>query len=291
MSPWYSCTVTQVEEVKGILRCMPIAMSTMFLYMVVAQTQTWSITQGYTMERRIGKHYLFPPATLSAIAIGFVLLEVAAYDCLFVPYVRRYTGHRHGLSHLQRIGVGLAVSVVAMAYAALLESIRLDIARGHQMQDLKNSIVPLSIFWQLPLHVLLGTAILFAHAGLFEFFYYESPMRMRTSGTALSMVPIALGLYQNGGFMVGINAVSKKFGQGWLASSNLNQNHLNYYYLFMAVMSLFNFGIYLVTARFYKYKEFITIASVGSKSHRAIEYMTTPISATSLQQPTQNYRP
>lgn len=259
-SPWHHCTVTQVEELKGLLRCLPIAFSTMLLYMVLAQVQTWTTTQGYTMERRIGStHYLMPPATLSAIAIAVVLLEVAAYDFFLVPVLHRYTGNQHGLSHLQRIGTGLALSVVGLAYAALLESIRLDIAR--------SSRAGLSIFWQLPILVIMGTAIFFAHAGLFEFFYYESPVRMRSTGTAVSMLPIALGLFQNGGFMEAVNGITKSTsGKGWLQEENLDQNHLNYFYLLMAVLSLVNFAVYLITARFYEYKEFINIATVGTKT-------------------------
>lgn len=265
--------MTQVEEVKGLLRCLPIALSTMLLYMVLAQVQTWTITQGYTMERRIGpdNNYLIPPATLSAIAIAVVLLEVAAYDFFLVPVFRRFTGDPHGLSHLQRIGTGLALSVIGLAYAALLESIRLDIARRSNNLDAdNNNIVPLSIFWQLPILVIMGTAIFFAHAGLFEFFYYESPARMRSTGTALSMLPIAMGLFQNGGFMEGVDSLTKSLtGKGWLESETLDTNHLNYFYLLMAVMSLVNFAIYLITARFYKYKEFINVASVGAKPPHA----------------------
>lgn len=265
-SPWRLCTVTQVEEVKGLLRCLPIALSTMLLYMVLAQVQTWTIQQGYTMERHIGANYLIPPATLSAIAIAVVLLEVAAYDFFLVPVLRRLTGNPHGLSHLQRIGTGLALSIVGLAYAALLESIRLDMARTHH---LAAQSVPLSIFWQMPILVIMGTAIFFAHAGLFEFFYYESPVRMRSLGTALSMLPIAVGLFQNGGFLAGVNSFTKHVaGKGWMESQNLNHNELNFFYLLMAVMSLINFGVYLVTARYYEYKEFINIASVRTKVNR-----------------------
>jgi peptide/histidine transporter 3/4 len=253
-SPWRLCTVTQVEEVKGLLRCLPIALSTMLLYMVLAQVQTWTIQQGYTMERRIGAHYLIPPATLSAIAIAVVLLEVGAYDFFLVPVLRRMTGSIHGLSHLQRIGMGLALSIVGLAYAALLESIRLAMAKSHHLVSQSGSnaaIVPLSIFWQMPILVIMGTAIFFAHAGLFEFFYYESPVRMRSLGTALSMLPI-----------------KKVGGKGWLESQDLNHNHLNYFFLLMAVMSLINFVVYLITARYYEYKEFINIASVCTKKSR-----------------------
>lgn len=196
------------------------------------------------MERHIGSAgYQIPPTTVSAIAIAIVLVKLAAYDFFLVPFLRRHTGSPHGLSHLQRIGTGLALSVVGLAYAALLESIRLD-QRG----------IKLSIFWQLPILVIMGTAIFFAHAGLFEFFYYESPLRMRTTGTALSMLPIAMGLFQNGGFMEAVNGST-----GWLQNSDLDRNHLNYFFLLMAVMSLLNFAIYLLAARNYVYKEFINI--------------------------------
>ena len=37
INPWRLCTVTQVEELKTVLRVIPVAMTTMFLYITIAQ--------------------------------------------------------------------------------------------------------------------------------------------------------------------------------------------------------------------------------------------------------------
>ena len=53
------------------------------------------------------------------------------FAAALVPLARRVTGNDdRGLSQLRRLGVGLALSVAAMAYAALVEARRLAAASG-----------------------------------------------------------------------------------------------------------------------------------------------------------------
>jgi peptide/histidine transporter 3/4 len=70
--------VTQVEEVKSILRCIPVALADMLVFSVVAQMQTWFVNQGYTIKRHLGPHFSVPPPSLSAVAFVVVLIEIAS---------------------------------------------------------------------------------------------------------------------------------------------------------------------------------------------------------------------
>ncbi|EAZ15091.1 hypothetical protein OsJ_30504 [Oryza sativa Japonica Group] len=88
------------------------------------------------------------------------------YDAVLVPLARRATGNDRGLSHLQRIGVGLALSAVAMAYSAQVERRRRRPAAEEEA---------MSIMWQAPCYLVLGMAEVFTSIGMLEFFYERSP--------------------------------------------------------------------------------------------------------------------
>lgn len=266
VNPWRLCTITQVEELKTMMRCFPIAFIASFLYIVVAQIQTWAVAEGYTMKRTIGKSFSFPPPSLSAISVAFVLVEIAVYDRWFVPFMRKYTNHSHGITHLQRIGLGLIQSILAMAYGAVIETARLRSASHHGLTNDPAAIVPISIFWLLPMWILASSAELFAYVGCFEFFWQEMPVEMRSLGGGLSLLAIALGFYQSGGLIVVTNAVSKSDNGGWLADANLNKNHLNYFYIILMVLSIFNtFGFYMST-KWYNYVKFINTKTAPAET-------------------------
>jgi peptide/histidine transporter 3/4 len=271
IDPWRLCTVTQVEEVKSILRCIPVALANMLVFSVVAQMQTWFVNQGYTMKRHLGPHFSVPPPSLSAVAIVVVLIEIAIYDRWFVPLVRKYTGHSHGITHLQRIGIGMFLSVISMACAAVVETIRLHIAHKHGIQNDPDprAVVPMSIFWLLPQWILLASAELFSYVGLLEFFWSQTPMEMRSLGASFSFLSISLGFFQSGALIAGVNSASKSSNGGWLADSNLNKNHLNYFYIVLMVASVLNFGPFFLSTWMFRYVKFARAPSTRASDNKA----------------------
>jgi hypothetical protein len=265
-----------VEELKAMMRCFPIAFIASFIYIVVAQIQTWAVAEGYTMKRTIG-NFNFPPPSLSAIAVAFVLVEIAVYDRWFVPFIRKYTNHSHGITHLQRIGIGLVQSILAMAYGAIIETARLRSARHHGLTNNPRATVPISIFWLLPIWILASSAELFTYVGCFEFFWQEMPVEMRSLGGGLSLLTIGLGFYQSGGLIVITNMVSKSNNGGWLADTNLNKNHLNYFYILLMVLSTLNTFGFFMTTKWYSYVKFINTKTSQTTPSARVEIATSPI--------------
>ena len=231
------------------------------------QVQTWAVSAGYTLKRDI-RGFQFPPPMLAAFAITFVLIEVVIYDRWFVPFMRNRTKHRHGITHLQRIGLGLLQSILAMVYGAVFETIRLKSARKHGGYNNPGLVVPISIFWLIPQWILAASAELFAYIGLFEFFWEEIPIEMRSLGGGLALLSASLGLYQAGVLVAFTNLVSASDHGGWLADSNLNKNHLNYYYLIIMVMGMTNFVGFFYVTKWYNYVNFFNPAkkTLGSGS-------------------------
>ncbi|XP_024522931.1 protein NRT1/ PTR FAMILY 8.2 isoform X2 [Selaginella moellendorffii] len=254
-SPWHLCTVTQVEEVKMVLRLLPIWATTAFVWTALAQMETFSVEQGATMQRRLGPRFVFPPASMSVFELINVLLFLPLYDKFFVPFARKFTGHEQGITALQRIGIGILASILSMVSAALVEARRIDTARKYGFLDKPKAVLPITIFWLIPQYFLRGTTEIFTQVGQLEFFYKESPRHMRSFGTALYLSTIAVGHFLSTAVVTIVNRVTSHGDQpGWL-TNNLNRSKLSNFYWLLAAMSSVNFLFYLACSKWYKYKE------------------------------------
>ncbi|XP_050367013.1 protein NRT1/ PTR FAMILY 4.5-like [Argentina anserina] len=246
---WSLCTVTQVEEVKLLIRMLPIILSTVFMNTCIAQLQTFSIQQAMTLDRNfIG--FKMPGPSIPVIPLLFMLFLIPLYDRVFVPLVRKFTGIPTGIRHLHRISVGLVLSSIAMAVAGVVETWRKSVAVKHNMVD-SGEPLPMSVFWLGFQYAIFGAADMFTLIGLLEFFYAESAAGMKSLGTAISWCSIAFGYFLSSVVVETVNKVSG----GWLASNNLNRDRLNYFYWLLSGLSVMNFGAYLLCAWWYKYKQ------------------------------------
>ncbi|KAL5189667.1 Protein NRT1/ PTR FAMILY 4.5 [Glycine soja] len=246
--PWRLCTVTQVEETKILVRMLPIILSTIFMNTCLAQLQTFTIQQSTTMDTNLGG-FKVPGPSVPVIPLLFMFVLIPLYDRVFVPLARRITGIPTGIRHLQRIGIGLVLSTVSMAVAGFVETRRKSVAIQHNMVD-STEPLPISVFWLGFQYAIFGAADMFTLIGLLEFFYAESSAGMKSLGTAISWSSVAFGYFTS---TVVVEVVNKVSG-GWLASNNLNRDNLNYFYWLLSVLSVVNFGFYLVCASWYRYK-------------------------------------
>ncbi|KAJ4724485.1 protein NRT1/ PTR FAMILY 4.5-like [Melia azedarach] len=254
--PWKVCTVTQVEEVKVLTRMMPILFSTIIMNTCLAQLQTFSVHQGYFMDPYIfGKK--FPSASIPVIPLVFMSFLIPIYEFFVIPIARKITGHPSGITQLQRVGVGLVLSIISMAVAGVIEVKRRD-------QAIKNPLKPISLFWLSFQYGIFGLADMFTIVGLMEFFYKEAPAGMKSLSTSFSWLSMSFGYFLSSAFVDIINSVTEKITpskKGWLHGNNLNENNLNLFYWFLAVISAINLGNYLYWASWYKYKEAVVADS------------------------------
>lgn len=256
-SPWKLCRVTEVENAKIILSVIPVFCCTIIMTLCLAQLQTFSIQQGYTMDTSLTKHFKIPPASLLIIPIMFLIIIVPVYDRIVVPLLRKFTGIPTGITHLQRIGVGLILASISMAISSIVEVKRKAAARDHNMLDAIPQLQPLPIttFWLSFQYFVFGIADLFTYVGLLQFFYSEAPKGLKSTSTCFLWISMALGYFLSTIVVKSVNGATKHTNSGgWLAGNNINRNHLNLFYLFLSVVSLINFFIYLIVAKRYKYR-------------------------------------
>ncbi|KAH7280527.1 hypothetical protein KP509_36G001000 [Ceratopteris richardii] len=253
-SKWSLCPVTQVEEVKMLIRMLPIWASTAFVWTALTQMETFAVLEAATLDGHIGKHFKFPPASLSVFELVNVLLILPVYDRFLVPFMRKVTGHEQGIRTLQRIGIGIIFSILAMTVAGLVEWKRIRTAEAYGLLDLPTETVPMSIFWLVPQYFLRGSTEIFTQIGQLEFFYNEAPDGMRSLGTALYLSTIAVGHFLSSVLVTAINSATGHGGrQKWIVD-NLNKSKLYYFYWLLAALSCVNFFIYLLCANWYRYK-------------------------------------
>ncbi|CAM6093551.1 unnamed protein product [Calypogeia fissa] len=261
--------VTQVEEVKFVIRVLPIWLSSIMYSTVYSQISTLFIMQGASMNLKMGSIRI-PPASLSVFESSSVILWVVIYDRLLVPLLKRYTGNQRGISALQRIGIGLALSIVAMIVAAIVEVHRLRLVREYNLLDDTHTPVPMTVFWEIPQYILMGASEVFTYIGLIEFFYDQAPPPIRSMGSALSMVGVALGNFFSSCLVTMVNRIAKRakggYKSGWIAD-NLNRGRIDLFYTLLAVLSFVNLVAFVICANHYKENKSDFTLGQGLKSN------------------------
>jgi len=256
-SPWFLSTVTQVEEVKCILRLLPIWLCTILFSVVFSQMASLFVEQGAAMETKISNFHI-PPASMSSFDILSVVSFIFIYRRILDPLVARFTKKSKGITELQRMGIGLVLAIIAMVSAGLVEIFRLKYA----IKEEKNcshceGTSTLSIFWQVPQYVLIGASEVFMYVGQLEFFNSQAPDGLKSFGSALCMTSISLGNYVSSLLVAIVMKIStRNEGMlGWIPG-NLNMGHLDRFYFLLAALTAADLVVYIAMARWYKYVKF-----------------------------------
>jgi peptide/histidine transporter 3/4 len=251
--PWKLCTVTQVEELKILVRMFPIWATTIIFSAVYAQNSSLFVEQGMVLDKRVGP-FNIPPASLSTFDVISVIIWIPLYDRILVPIARKFTGKEKGFSELQRIGIGLVLSILAMVSAALVELKRLEVARSEGLIHEKVN-VPMSILWQIPQYFLVGAAEVFTAIGQVDFFYDQGPDAMRSLCSAFALVTVSLGDYVSSFILTLVSYITTRGGDpGWIPD-NLNEGHLDRFFWLIAGISFVNLVVFVGCASRYRYKK------------------------------------
>ncbi|CAI0549382.1 unnamed protein product [Linum tenue] len=248
------CKTNEVEEVKIVVRILPIFMSTIMLNCCLAQLSTFSVQQAATMNTKLGS-FKVPPASLPIFPVIFIMILAPVYNHIIIPFARKVKKSEMGITHLQRIGTGLVLSVVAMMVAAIVESKRKRTATQLRFLNASAEPLPMTFLWIALQYVFLGSADLFTLAGMMDFFFSEAPLSMRSLATSLSWASLAMGYYLSSVIVSLVNSITDAYGHTpWLQGSNLNEYRLERFYWLMCVLSGINFLHYLFWACRYQYR-------------------------------------
>uniref|UniRef100_A0A0D9WF89 Major facilitator superfamily (MFS) profile domain-containing protein n=1 Tax=Leersia perrieri TaxID=77586 RepID=A0A0D9WF89_9ORYZ len=264
-----ACTVTEVEEVKLVVGMVVVWLTTLVPCTIWAQVNTLFVKQGATLDRAIGRNGVrIPAASLGSFITISMLLSIPVYDRVLVPLARRRTGDPRGITLLQRLGVGCALQVAAVACACLVELRRMRVIRHSSLPITRGGgTVPMSIFWMLPQYVLIGVGDVFNSVGILEFFYDQSPQGMQSLGTTFFTSGLGVGNFLNSLLVTAVDRITRRGGAGksWIGD-NLNDSHLDYYYVFLLLLAVINLAVFVWVASRYEYKKEYLLEDDGTAS-------------------------
>jgi len=246
-------TPAQVQEVKLVLRMLPIFFTTIFYWAIYMQMGSLFVQQGAMMDRMLfGGAIKIPAASLSTFNTISIIVLVPVYDKLFIPALRA-CGLR--ISMLQRIGWGQVIAMLSMLAAAYVERLRLGYVEAGDFVAGDKGPVAMMIWYQTPQYVLVGLSEVFTSIGQLEFFYNQAPDVMRSCSMALQLLTECLGSYSAAFFIWVIQYVTAEHGRGGWLPRDINYGHLDKYFLLLAGAMAVNTMFYLVVACNYEYKE------------------------------------
>ncbi|KAI3856018.1 hypothetical protein MKW92_051616 [Papaver armeniacum] len=252
VNKWRLCSIQQVEELKCIIRAMPICVSGIICFTAIVQQHTFTVLQALKMNRHLGPKFQIPAGSLSVISMITIALWLPIYDRILVPNLRKITKKEGGITILQRMGIGLCFSVFAMIAAGFVEKKRRESAIVAARPD---GIAPITVLWLALQLVLMGLAEAFNVIGQIEFYNKEFPEHMLTVSNSLLHCSIGAAFYFSS-FLVAIvhEKTSKNGSSGWFDNKNINNGRLENFYFLIGGLGAANFMYFLFVAHLYRYK-------------------------------------
>ncbi|CAL1414377.1 unnamed protein product [Linum trigynum] len=242
------CTVQQVEELKSLIKVLPIWSTTVIIAVTVSQ-HSFPALQANSMDRRFIGEFKLPPASYGVFGILTLTLWVALYDRVVVPILAgRIFNRPTGISNKYRMGIGLLISCLATAVAGAVEHRRRNLAFRQGIADDPAAIVGMSANWLILQYCLTGLGEAFNIIGQIEFYYSQFPENMRSIAMALVSLGLGVGNLVGSLIVSVVNDATKEGGRGrvsWVGN-NLNRGHYDYYYWLLSVLSVGNFFYYLL---------------------------------------------
>lgn len=239
-NPWIVSTVTQVEEVKMVIKLIPIWSTCILFWTVYSQMNTFTIEQATLMNRNVAG-FSVPAGSFSVFLFISILLFTSLNERVIVRLARKITHDPKGLRSLQRVGIGLVLSVFGMIASAVVEKRR---------RVMHGKMTEISAFWLVPQFFLVGAGEAFAYVGQLEFFIREAPERMKSMSTGLFLSTLAMGYFMSS-LLVSLTDMATN---GTWLTNNLNKGKLENFYWLLAILGAVNFLAFLVLASRHEYK-------------------------------------
>ncbi|KAE7996903.1 hypothetical protein FH972_001585 [Carpinus fangiana] len=244
---WRLCTVEEVEDLKKLVRIIPIWSTGIYLGTSIGIFTGLTILQALTMDRHLGSHFEIPASSFIVFNLLATSISIFTIDNFLLPTWQNLT--RRSLTPLQRIGIGHVINILAMVVSALIETRRLHVVRTHRLMGQSGGLaVPMSALWLvLPLAVM-GIGEGFHFPGTVALYYQEFPKSLKSTSTAMVSLLIGIGLYLS----TAITDLTDKT-TGWLPN-NINNGRVDNVFWMMTVIAAINFGYFLCCAKMFKYQ-------------------------------------
>ncbi|CAH8320458.1 unnamed protein product [Eruca vesicaria subsp. sativa] len=245
LNPWRLCTTDQVEELKALVKVIPVWSTGIMMSINVSQN-SFQLLQANSMDRRLSNDSTFkiPAGSFGMFTIIALISWVVLYDRAILPLASKIRGRPVRINVKIRMGLGLFISFLAMAVSATVEHYRRRTAISQGLKDNATATVNISAMWLVPQYVLHGLAEALTGIGQTEFFYTEFPKSMSSIAAALFGLGMAVANILASVILNVVKNSSKKGGVSWI-EDNINKGHYDYYYWVLAVLSFVNVIYYV----------------------------------------------
>ncbi|XP_057967700.1 protein NRT1/ PTR FAMILY 1.2-like isoform X2 [Malania oleifera] len=183
-NPWRLCTVEQVEELKALIKVIPLWSTGIMMSINISQS-SFPLLQANSMDRHITSNFQIPAGSFGMFTIIALTIWIAIYDRVLLPLASKLRGKPVRLSTKERMGIGLFFSCMAMVVSGLVEHIRRRRAIHEGFLTNPHGLVGMSAMWLVPQHCLSGLAEAFNAIGQTEFYYSEFPKNMSSIASSL----------------------------------------------------------------------------------------------------------
>ncbi|GAU31411.1 hypothetical protein TSUD_370600 [Trifolium subterraneum] len=228
--PWRLCSIQQIEELKCMLKIIPIWVTSIIVFIPVGQLSIFSISQALKMDRHI-KNFEIHPGSVSVITLVAISVFLPFYDSVISPLLEKITKQEQGLTTLQRIGLGHGSAILSVVVAGLVEKRRRELAIS--MGD-STGVAPMSVMWLAPQFLLIAFCHIFGTVGYTEFFNKESPNSMRSISNSLLCLNISAGSNLSTFIVNIVHSYTGKQGEADWLDSDINKGRLEYFYFIIA---------------------------------------------------------
>ncbi|KAK4361910.1 hypothetical protein RND71_017151 [Anisodus tanguticus] len=239
VNPWNLCTVEQVEELKALIRVMPLWSTGIMLSINLSQS-SFPLLQAQSMDRYLTKGFQIPAGSFGMFLMIALALWVFLYDRVILPLASKIRGRPVRLTPLVRMGIGIFVSCLSMLVSGIVEHVRRRRAINQGLLNNPQGIVEMSAMWLILQNSLNGIAEAFSAIGSTEFYYSELPRSMSSLASALFGLGMAVANLLASVILSAVDKYTKGEGKESWVSSSINKGHYEYYYWLLAVMTAFN---------------------------------------------------
>ncbi|KAH7372434.1 hypothetical protein KP509_17G004200 [Ceratopteris richardii] len=230
------CSVQEVEEIKTLINILPIWAVLLCKGVATSQLTSLFIEQGDAMNVMVDS-FEVAPASMSL----FNMLARIFIAILFDLYTRctSLPKQGHSMAFIQ-ISIAFGAAIITMLVAAVVETVRLSKAHAGAQ---------ISILWLVPQYAFEGITLVSAVIGEADFFYSAAAPGLRGLSSSLPVLSRGLGSYISSLLVTIVTSLTTTGGRaGWIAA-DLNDGHLNYFYLLLAGITTLAFMGFLVLAR------------------------------------------
>lgn len=244
-NPWTLCTVDQVEELKILIRVLPLWSSGIMMSINISQS-SFQLLQAKSMKRHLIGSFEVPAGSFGLFTVISLFVWIVIYDRAVLPLASKIRGKPVHLGVKLRMGIGLFFSLLGMVASAIIEHVRRKKAIEQGLLNNPMGLVNMSAYWLVIQHVFNGLAEAFNAIGQTEFYYSEFPKSMSSIASCMFGVGMGVANLLASLILSTVDDITSRGGKESWTSTNINKGHYESYYWLLAVMTSVNlvyFGV------------------------------------------------